>query len=68
MAKRDIVFTNVTVVQLLRQPCPGEGGSERPGGGERGAVGELLPRVRAPAGKRRTNSDDQELGGRRGVG
>ncbi|XP_047650030.1 glyceraldehyde-3-phosphate dehydrogenase, testis-specific [Phacochoerus africanus] len=22
MAKRDIVFTNVTVVQLLRQPCP----------------------------------------------
>uniref|UniRef100_A0A8C0L3U2 Glyceraldehyde-3-phosphate dehydrogenase n=1 Tax=Canis lupus dingo TaxID=286419 RepID=A0A8C0L3U2_CANLU len=26
MSKRDIVLTNVTVVQLLRQPCPGEGG------------------------------------------
>ncbi|PNI95744.1 GAPDHS isoform 2 [Pan troglodytes] len=22
MSKRDIVLTNVTVVQLLRQPCP----------------------------------------------
>lgn len=26
MSKRDIVLTNVTVVQLLRPPCPGEGG------------------------------------------
>lgn len=46
MSKRDIVLTNVTVVQLLRQPCPGEGG----GNGRKG--GQEPPQPRTPCGAR----------------
>ena len=39
MSKRDIVLTNVTVVQLLRPPCTGEGGGGATPGREERAVG-----------------------------
>uniref|UniRef100_A0A452UW98 Glyceraldehyde-3-phosphate dehydrogenase n=1 Tax=Ursus maritimus TaxID=29073 RepID=A0A452UW98_URSMA len=44
MSKRDIVLTNVTVVQLLRQPGPGEGGDgATPGKGRQGGWEPLRP-------------------------
>lgn len=55
MSKRDIVLTNVTVVQLLRQPCPGEENAETPLGrgseGSRGAgiAGSEPPSETVPA-------------------
>lgn len=55
MSKRDIVLTNVTVVQLLRQPCPGEENAETPPGraseGSRGAgiAGSEPPSESVPA-------------------
>lgn len=52
MSKRDIVLTNVTVVQLLRQPCPGEGGGGVTPGTVRRAVGDHLSPDARPAGER----------------
>lgn len=62
MSKRDIVLTNVTVVQLLRQPCPGEGGDgPTPGKGRQGGREPLRRacpprRVHEGGGRRRTEA------------
>lgn len=55
MSKRDVILTNVTVVQLLRQPCPGEGGvgatsgtGRKGGGGSTSSAAQGACRVRAP--------------------
>lgn len=48
MSKRDIVLTNVTVVQLLRQPCPGEGSSGGRGGGVERVMGSICTLTPVP--------------------
>ncbi|MXQ83586.1 hypothetical protein E5288_WYG014553 [Bos mutus] len=52
MSKRDIVLTNVTVVQLLRQPCPGEGGGGATPGREERAEEVPPPPPPPPAPKK----------------
>lgn len=44
MLKHDVVLTNVTIVQLLRQPCPGKGGGgATPGRVRKGGHGHPDP-------------------------
>uniref|UniRef100_A0A8C9E6I0 Glyceraldehyde-3-phosphate dehydrogenase, testis-specific n=1 Tax=Phocoena sinus TaxID=42100 RepID=A0A8C9E6I0_PHOSS len=53
MSKRDVTLTNVTVVQLLRQPCPGEGGVTRaPPPPEPQPIKEQVPPPPPPAPKK----------------